>query len=163
MEKANKKTIIKILKFIMMIIWMIVVFIFSNQPGTVSSNTSAGFTQKIIKTIMQKKDFTDEEKNNITQRIEPVMRKIAHYTLYTIGGILIMNVVYEYKIKKNKEIIVSLIIGNIYSITDEVHQYFIDGRSASVLDIGIDTLGVITGIFICLLAIKIFDFYRSSN
>ena len=74
-----------------------------------------------------------------------------------------MNVVYEYKIKKNKEIIVSLIIGNIYSITDEVHQYFIDGRSASVLDIGIDTLGVITGIFICLLAIKIFDFYRSSN
>ena len=154
MEKLRKNKILKIIKFIFMILWMAIVFYFSNQPGKMSSDTSSGFTEKIIKIVTYKSDLTDEEKENIVQKIEPITRKFAHYTLYTIGGILIINVVNEYKLKKAQKNLISLIIGNVYAITDEIHQYFIEGRSASICDVGIDTLGVITGIAIFLLIMK---------
>ena len=45
---------------------------------------------------------------------------------------------------------VSICVGLLYAISDETHQYFIPGRQASPIDVGIDTCGVITGILIVL-------------
>ena len=42
----------------------------------------------------------------------------------------------------------SAIIGVTYAITDEIHQAFTPGRAPSVTDVCIDSIGVLTGIFI---------------
>ena len=55
-----------------------------------------------------------------------------------------------FELSKRKKIFVSIIIGFIYAVTDEFHQFFIEGRSASIKDVAIDTLGVITGVVVFL-------------
>lgn len=143
MKKFDKKEQIKIIKAILIVIWMIVIFNFSNQGGTKSSGTSSKVTKIIINVITKDK----EEPNKQTmERIEKVVRKGAHYTIYTIGGFLIMNYTYSMDKTKKQKILGSLLFGAFYAATDELHQYFVPGRSARLFDVGVDTLGVLTGI-----------------
>lgn len=123
---------------------MITVFRFSNQGGTESSSTSAKVTKVIVDVVVN--DKKEENKVQIANKIEKVVRKFAHYTIYTIGGVLIMNYAYTTDKTKKQQTFGSLLFGAFYAATDEVHQYFVPGRSARVFDVGIDTLGVITGI-----------------
>lgn len=46
----------------------------------------------------------------------------------------------------------ALLFTSLYGITDEVHQYFVPGRSSDILDWVSDTLGAL----LCLIFIKIF-------
>lgn len=149
MKKFDKKIQIKVVKIILIIIWMITVFRFSNQGGTESSSTSAKVTKVIVDVVVN--DKKEENKVQIANKIEKVVRKFAHYTIYTIGGVLIMNYAYTTDKTKKQQTFGSLLFGVFYAATDEVHQYFVPGRSARVFDVGIDTLGVITGIGIYLL------------
>ncbi len=143
MKKFDKKTQIKIIKIILIIVWMIVVFEFSNQRGTKSSNTSRKVTVAVVQAISDK---TVEENELLIQKTEKVIRKLAHYTIYTIGGFLIMNYAYTTNLKTKEKILYSIAFGAGYAVTDELHQFFMPGRSARLFDVCIDTLGVITGI-----------------
>ena len=142
------KSVLKVIKFFLVILWMIIVFLFSNQPGKKSTNTSMSFTRKIVKTFVSKTNLRQEEKSKLIEKLEPIARKFAHYTLYTIGGALIMNFVNTFRFTKGRKIFIGIMTGFIYAVTDEFHQFFIEGRSASIKDVAIDTLGVITGVFI---------------
>ena len=147
MKKFDKKEQIKIIKAILIVIWMIIIFNFSNQGGTKSSGTSSKVTKIIINVITKDK----EEPNKQTmEHIEKVVRKCAHYTIYTIGGFLIMNYTYSLEKTKKQMKLGSLLFGVFYATTDELHQYFVPGRSARLFDVGLDTLGVLTGIYIYL-------------
>ena len=137
----------KIVKIILIVIWMIVVFNFSNQGGNESSRTSSKVTKIVLDIVTKDK----EEPNKQTmEKIEKVVRKGAHYTIYTIGGFLIMNYTYSMEKTKKQKILESLLFGSFYAVIDEIHQYFVPGRSARLFDVGIDTLGVLTGILIYL-------------
>lgn len=141
----KEKEVLKVINIILVLIWMITVFGFSNQNGTQSTNTSQTVTKVVVKPIL-----TEDEKKNktIIKDTEKVIRKLAHYTIYTIGGALILNYAYSTKSSKKKQIIYSVLFGFMYAITDELHQHFISERSARIFDVCIDTLGVITGILI---------------
>lgn len=146
MKNFDKKIQIKVVKIILIIIWMITVFRFSNQGGTESSGTSSRVTNVVVKVVekVRNREFTEQEKN----QAELVVRKLAHYTIYTIGGFLIMNYAYFTEKTRKQQIIGSLLFGAFYAGTDEFHQYFVPGRSARLFDVGIDSLGVMTGILI---------------
>ena len=159
MKKLDKKIQIKVVKIILIIIWMITVFRFSNQGGTESSSTSAKVTKVIVDVVVN--DKKEENKVQIANKIEKVVRKFAHYTIYTIGGVLIMNYAYTTDKTKKQQTFGSLLFGAFYAATDEVHQYFVPGRSARVFDVGIDTLEVITGIIIFTIIISIIHKIRN--
>lgn len=158
MKKLDKEKCIKIFKIILIIIWMTIVFMFSNENGTESSNTSRKVTVAVVQTLSDK---TEEENEPIIQIVEKIVRKLAHYTIYTIGGMLIIN--YLYTIDKNlkQKVLYSIALGGGYAITDEIHQFFVSDRSARIFDVGIDTLGVITGIAIYLVIRKVMDTAKS--
>lgn len=151
MRKFDKKTQIKIIKIILIIVWMGIVFGFSNQRGTKSSNTSRKVTVAVIQAVSDK---TIEENEPLIENAEKVIRKLAHYTIYTIGGFLIMNYAYTTSHKTKEKVFYSIAFGAGYAVTDELHQFFVSGRSARVFDVCIDTLGVITGIAIYFLIMK---------
>ena len=145
MKKNKKKTIIQIIDIVLILIWMATVFWFSNQNGAKSSGTSRTVTEVIVQPILGE----DEKKNaTIIRDTEKVIRKIAHYTIYTIGGMLILNFAYTTEKARKEQILYSIMFGLTYAITDEIHQHFISNRSARVFDVCIDTLGIITGILI---------------
>lgn len=127
-----KKTIIKVL---LVILWMIVIFCFSNQVSDDSTKLSNGFIRNTICKVNKNCDKV------IEKTFTPV-RKCAHFFIYLILGILVMNC---FNIDK-KYIIYSVIICFLYSISDEVHQIFVSGRSGEVLDVLIDTCGSFLGI-----------------
>ena len=137
--ELNKKQIIYMLA---LIIWMVVVFIFSNQPADVSSKASGGITERVVHAITK-----DNKKITQTQRdqIETIIRKCAHFVLYLIGGILTVKFLSTTKVQDKRIIIYAIAFCFAYAITDEVHQLFVPGRSGEIRDVIIDTLGATTG------------------
>lgn len=145
----------KIMSIILLIAWMTIVFGFSNQQGKDSGNTSKIVATRIIEIIDIQNSLSHEDKEIMVQKIEPVIRKVAHYSIYTLGGILIINCIYTFISTEKRAIVYSAIIGVIYAVSDEIHQLFIANRSGKIADVVIDSLGILTGIAIYLLIKKI--------
>lgn len=147
----------KIMAIILVIIWMITVFGFSNDKGEKSSSKSRKVATQIVQIIDIKDNLQDEDKKTLVQKIEPIIRKLAHYSIYTLGGFLIINCIYIFIDIEKRAIVCSLILGIIYASTDEIHQLFTAGRSGKITDVIIDSLGILTGIAIYLLVRKIIE------
>lgn len=68
-----------------------------------------------------------------------------------------MSFISTYNVKLLVRFLVSIGVGIIYAISDELHQSFIPGRSPSAIDVGIDTAGVILGILVVLIIIAVYN------
>ena len=138
----------KILSIILAILWMGVIYSFSNQNGDESQNLSDKFTIKLVntKSKITKKEYSKKEKQDIVNKYSFIIRKTAHFTVYLILGLLVYNMLYKFNL--NKMMIISIIICVLYATSDEVHQYFISERAFRILDILIDTCGSIIGILL---------------
>lgn len=145
----------RIVYILLILIWMIVVFAFSNQPSDESSKTSGKTAKVIVNTLPKTKKLDENTKEEEAAKLDPYIRKIAHYSIYTLGGVLIVCFMNTYKISYRKKIVYSQIIGSMYAITDEFHQLFVAGRSAEFKDVFLDSIGVATGIAIGLIIYKI--------
>ena len=139
----------KVVKICFLVLWMALIFSFSNQKDVDSSKVSDGFIDRTVVKIYKifNENITKEKENEIIEKYTYPIRKLAHYTLYCILGILSFLVVKDYSINK-KLIIYSLLICFLYACSDEFHQLFIIGRRARVLDVMIDTFGSLCGISI---------------
>ena len=140
----------KVFHSILVIIWMFVIFNFSSQNGRKSTNTSDVVTSMVVNvtTSVTNKNVSREE---VKKRVEDstfLVRKMAHFTEYLILGILVLQLLSDYTKINKRMLIVSLIICYLYSVSDEVHQIFIPGRTAKVLDTFIDGAGSLVGITI---------------
>ena len=118
---------------------------FSNQKANDSSKLSDGLILKTVRIIekINHKQYSDEE---ILETFVKPGREIAHVTIYLVLGVLVYLYIKELKI--DNKFIVSLLICVIYALSDEIHQLFIIGRSGNIIDVLIDSLGSIIGIFI---------------
>ena len=136
----------KIFKLILVILCMICIFLLSNEREKESDKTSNNFiSHTIIRVVKIKKtNMTKEEENKIIIKTTPIVRKLAHFTIYLILGILMTNYIDVYKM--DKKILISLIICFLYAISDETHQLFVPGRSGEIKDVLIDTFGSFVGI-----------------
>lgn len=144
-----KKT--QIILGILIIIWMIAIFCFSAQDADNSSRTSGKTLKVIVDTLPKTKDLKEYEKEKIVEDLQPVIRKLAHYSIYTLGGALLYAFFHTMELTKKKTLTYTTLSGICYAITDEFHQYFVDGRSCEIRDVCIDAAGIITGIIIMIL------------
>ena len=133
----------KIIKLILVILWMLLIFSFSNQKAEDSSKLSDGIIVKVANVFIDE-ELSIEKQEEILEKYTTIVRKTAHFVIYLILGILVINLFIEYDIKHL--ILISLLVCLLYSISDEFHQLFIDGRSGEIRDIIIDTIGSLTGI-----------------
>lgn len=83
---------------------------------------------------------------------------LVHFFEYSILGLLLAKANLEFKIQnlnfKNKVYIV-LIVGFLYAVSDEVHQLFVVGRHFELIDLVVDGIGLVTGMFV--VALKYHD------
>lgn len=145
----------RIIFVILMLLTFVIIFTFSNQSGEQSSSTSRGFITKIIEIFQLDKNLSQIEKEQLVENSQFIIRKLAHFVIYTIAGINIFGFINTYNIENKNKILYGLLIGISYAISDEVHQMFTDGRTASVRDISIDTCGILFGIIIFMFFYKI--------
>lgn len=137
----------KIISFIVLILWMIVIFSFSSADA----NKSTGTSDKVITTMIEIKDkitnneTPNNEKEIIVKNSSFYIRKIAHITEYLILGFLMFNLLKQYSVTN---IYYAIGLSILYSCTDEFHQLFINGRSGSIRDILIDFIGILIGTYL---------------
>ena len=128
------------------ILWMSIIFSFSNSPGYESSDISDSFIDSTIINIC--KFFNNElDKNDEKEIISIVsfpVRKMAHFTEYLIFGILVFLTFKEYKI--SYYYLFAFLFCVFYASSDEIHQFFVYGRSCNVKDVMLDSLGSLTSI-----------------
>lgn len=144
---------IKVFACILVIIWMITVFYFSHQPASVSG----GVSQKVIEIILNILPMDDNmganERMQLISALQLPIRKLAHFTLYLIGGIFTYVAFSKEKYTTRWNVILSQIIVTVYAMTDEIHQYFVQGRAMSFIDVGIDSIGAFIGIMLTMLVV----------
>ena len=137
----------KIISFIVLILWMIVIFSFSSADV----NKSTGTSDKVITTMIEIKDkitnneTPNNEKEIIVKNSSFYIRKLAHITEYLILGFLMFNLLKQYSVTN---IYYAIGLSILYSCTDEFHQLFINGRSGSIRDILIDSIGILIGTYL---------------
>lgn len=77
-----------------------------------------------------------------------LVRKTAHFLEYFILFLLFYRAFKNTTKNSSLRIsLLSLIITFLYSITDEYHQTFINGRSGKIFDVGVDFLGGLFGVY----------------
>ncbi len=150
------KNIIRVILIILLFWTFTIIFGFSNQNGEESGSISQKITNIVTQNINFIQRLENTQKQKVLFKIEYIIRKIAHFSLYTIVGILLMSLLCTYNLKNKTKIYVSTIIGLIYASTDEIHQIFVPDRSPAFTDVIIDTLGVIFGIILVNLIRKIY-------
>ncbi|MBD3282071.1 MAG: VanZ family protein [Candidatus Portnoybacteria bacterium] len=68
-----------------------------------------------------------------------ILRKIAHIMEYAILTFLLLR---AFNAKTTKKILITALISIAYAASDEYHQSFVLNRHGSLIDVGIDSIGV---------------------
>lgn len=123
----------KIIKTILLVIWLCLIYYFSNQNGT----TSGGLSTRILVYIGNFFKVSDLE--SFVSNFSFLIRKTAHFSEYFILFILSYECFKEYKI--DELLLVSILFCIMCASFDEVHQLFINERSGQILDVAIDSFG----------------------
>ena len=158
MEKLERKKNLKdiflfVIFLILVLFWMGVIFKFSSANGEKSTGTSRSSLEKII--TLFNKNIDKDKLAEIVIKYDVVLRKCTHFSGYLVGGVLLYFMYfYLNKLINNGLVYIkvySVITGSLYAISDELHQYFVPGRSGEIKDVLLDSSGVITGVFLLFL------------
>ena len=144
-QQENQDKLKKIISTILLVLWCLLIFYFSNQNGNVSEASSShviDFINKILSINLY------EFKYSIF-----IVRKLAHMFLYFVLYLLSFNFFKSFKSKKYY--LYAFIFCLLYAISDEVHQLFINERTFKVFDIVIDMGGSSIGYFLLKIINKI--------
>lgn len=124
----NKKV-----KWLLVIAWMTIIFIFSSMPGDTSEDTS----QLVIYVF----NLLGIDLNSVFGVLADfIVRKCAHFTEYFILYMLIYNALKE-SFSFRRALLFSLLGVFLYASSDEFHQSFVPGRGPAFRDVLIDTSG----------------------
>ena len=119
----------------LLLVWIIVIFSFSNQNGEESSGISDKVGARIVNLVddLASMNWSIEEKNAAIAKIAYPIRKMAHMFEYAILALLAYISFSNY--------VISIIIVFANGAVDELHQLFIPGRAGRFTDVLIDTTG----------------------
>lgn len=147
---------IKVISCVATVAVMAAIFFFSSQTATVSSKTSSGIADKVIEFILAV--FGNGNSTLDSYMVHKIVRKLAHFTLYLILALSAGNTAYQlFGVKNTRLFLYTLPFCLLYAISDEIHQIFVPGRSAMVMDVGIDFAGAVCGCIIYVCIKRIYD------
>lgn len=129
---------------------MTFIFYMSSQTADESSASSSLFIEFFAKIFVS--DFemlTFEKQASIVSSLQFIVRKGAHFSIYALlGGLSYLSVVTYNKISFKMRTVLSAVACLIYSVSDEIHQSFVPGRSGELRDVCIDFCGSLLAILI---------------
>ncbi|MDO8685427.1 MAG: VanZ family protein, partial [Clostridiales bacterium] len=144
------------------LIWMAFIFSLSAQTASESSSLSDQTIRKVAVFILP--DFHNMEKlqqENLVSDLQHIARKTAHMLIYMVLGVLCMLAMFQHSIRMKVRIALAICAG--YAATDELHQLFVDGRGAQIIDVCIDSFGALIGIVLVLLILNRYKTKKKSD
>lgn len=161
---------------VLVLLMMILIFSFSAQDATESSGLSGGICGRIVRAAQNLFGLamSPEQAEQWSGLLETPVRKLAHFTEYAVfsfvtcvhglmlrlafGNRGVLHQTFGSR-KKNSDGFASLLIKTVpfcilYAVTDEIHQYFVPGRSCRLFDVGVDSMGILFGAALFLLTVQ---------
>ena len=138
-------------RFVAYLIITLLIMIFIFFQSSLPADTSQEESDIIVRFLSH---FTDRD----AEMLSFIVRKLAHFSEYTVLGLFISLTVKEYFQKGHfyiRHFIIPLICGVLYAVSDEIHQRFVPGRSCELRDVLIDTCGVLLGVIINMLCVRL--------
>ncbi|MCR5746120.1 MAG: VanZ family protein, partial [Lachnospiraceae bacterium] len=129
LKKTSKVTFGNILRVIPALIWMYLIYWFSDKPAVQSQVQSEGLSLQIIKTVAKYVYIPEESQPELALSIEGYVREVAHFIEYAILFILVYFAVKAFFDESKKAIIISLAFCFLFACSDEIHQLFVPGRA----------------------------------
>jgi len=76
--------------------------------------------------------------------------KVLHFLAYAVMGVLFYRAYQTLRFKENLRLLIllSIVSASLYGISDEIHQYFVPYRDASIFDVIANILGAICGVYL---------------
>lgn len=146
--KINKIQIMRFILVVLIILNCTTIFKFSSEQSEKSNKTSGVVVEKIVESNPKTRNLTQKEKQEKKEKMVTPVRKTAHFSVYTILGILLYLLTKTFNGKERNRIIISFGLAFLYACSDEIHQSFVPGRSCEFRDICIDSCGALFGILI---------------
>ena len=157
MERTGlQRTWVRMLLTFLTLAVMMMIFVFSTENAERSDATSGQFSRIVISVIYPEYDgYSAERQKALFEEVQFSVRKAAHFTEYMVLGLLIRLCLESWFGKRKSLPVSSWAAGALYACTDELHQLLTDGRSGQWQDVLIDSSGVLTGVLISTLALKL--------
>lgn len=127
----------KISSVLLILLWMFIIFMFSQDTGETSGGLTENLIIKVTTTLTDIKENTPEMREVINKWMFPT-RKAAHYFVYFVLAFLVMNMLFIMGVKKHT-LIITGIICVLYAMGDEYHQTFVSGRTGQISDVLLDS------------------------
>ena len=142
-----KKAILSIIILIFAILWAVGIYKLSSMN---TQNSNGKSTDIIAIFIEDTLEVTNSKLARVSQLINAPMRKVMHASVYLVLAFLA--IVFFNVLMNNKHywiaLILTLIVSIGFAVSDEIHQTYVSGRMGQFLDVVIDTMGALVGIFI---------------
>lgn len=127
---------------------MIAIICFSAQSAAESDGLSKGLAQWLLDLVPSLNDMVTLRKLN------RFLRKFAHFSLYFLLGCGLTGLANRQR--RMQPVLLAILGGAAFAVTDEFHQFFSDGRGPMWQDVLLDTCGVIVGALFIALLKKVF-------
>ena len=135
-ENDDKKRSLAIYIAVLIAI-MVFIFVQSAFPATVSRQES-GVVVRFLETV-----FGWSPDNAAF-----IVRKTGHFLEYLVLGVVLCLTTRSFGKKRSVPLWIPGAVGTAFAVTDEIHQYFVPGRSCELRDVVIDGCGVAVGVLI---------------
>ena len=167
--QMKKQTVFLILLWAAVFLCMGCIFAFSAENAAESTDTSNGLLAFFLRLFDPRFDsYSAEQQGALLEDYSFYIRKTAHFSIYAILGFLVSNAfAYQNSIYDTpshlKRVLFSLVIGGLYAVSDEIHQYFVPGRSCQLSDMLLDSAGVAAGVIFCIIFVCIYKKIRQKR
>ena len=144
----SKKIVFRIVLGVLIALWLGFIWCNSAENGSETVETSNGVTQIVAEIVVPGYGgLPQEEKAAVIEKISPPVRSLAHAFEFFVLALLVGALVYTFAFKSVflKQISITLTACVLCACADEIHQYFVPGRTADILDILVDVAGALVG------------------
>ena len=144
----SKKIVLRIVLCVLIALWLGFIWCNSAENGSETVETSNGVTQIVAEIVVPGYGgLPQEEKAAVIEKISPPVRSLAHAFEFFVLALLVGALVYTFAFKSVflKQISITLTACVLCACADEIHQYFVPGRTADILDILVDVAGALVG------------------
>ena len=130
-------------------LWMGLIFAFSAQDASGSSQLSGQTAFHAAFWFWPGFSGLSAESQAVwVESVQFLVRKAAHFFVYTVLGILLYWDFIPSCGSVRKKVGWVWAAGTAYAVSDEIHQLFVPGRSGQVRDVLLDSVGVAAGILL---------------
>ena len=149
--RGNRLRVYRIICLVLVLLWMGAIFLFSSETADESAALSGSITERFARFFFRDW-FLPANASVLSERLG----KLEYLIL---GGLLAL-FMSTIRMKYGFRIMISILVGILYAISDELHQSHVDGRAMQSFDVLIDSGGVMVGalVFSGISAMIVMDF-----